>query len=551
MIFCLEDWVRQGESLTVGKTVTCGEALVRLLAEYDVDTVFGIPGVHTLDVYRGIANSNLRHVQPRSEQGAGFMADGYARVSGRPGVCTLITGPGVTNASTPMGQAYADSIPVLVVSSANATRTLGKGWGCLHEIPSQEAVTRPLTALSATALSPEDVPELVGQAFSIFASSRPRPVHISVPIDVLAMPAAGDWSARNVAQHGAPDPASIEAAAKALCRSERPLIMIGGGAVETRAGSAAELAELVGAGIVPSNAGKGIVPDSHPLNLGTSMVKEATQAFAAECDVVLAIGTELAETDSYIDRLPIHGTLIRVDIDASKINDLYPADIGIVADAGQSLEALLSAVKKLGPRPREDAAERVAAARRQRHSKLTPLERIHQSMWDAVRAALPEDAAIFADMTQLAYSGCFAMPVEQPRTWFHAAGYCTLGCALPMAVGAKVAAPDRAVAAIAGDGGFMFTVGELAAAAELRQSLPIIVWNNDGYAQIRDGMTRRGIPPVGVDSLNPDFPLLAHAFGCEGIRPGSLEEVSDSIERALRTPRPTLIEVHQDAEWLA
>ena len=309
------------------KKATCGEALVRLLAEYDVDTVFGIPGVHTLDVYRGIANSNVDHIQPRSEQGAGFMADGYARASGRPGVCALITGPGVTNASTPMGQAYADSIAVLVVSSTNATRTLGKGWGCLHEIPSQEAVTKPLTALSATALCPDDVLELVGQAFSIFSSSRPRPVHISVPIDVLAMPATGDWTARTVAHRSAPDPASIKAAAEALCRSERPLIMVGGGAVETRGGSVAELAELVGAGIVPSNAGKGIVPDSHPLNLGTSMVKEATQAFAAECDVVLAPGTELAETDSYIDRLPINGKLIRVDIDASKINDLYPADI--------------------------------------------------------------------------------------------------------------------------------------------------------------------------------------------------------------------------------
>ena len=551
MIFCSGGRPRRRELQAVEDKITCGEALVRLLQEYDVDTVFGIPGVHTLDLYRGIANSNLHHVQPRNEQGAGFMADGYARASGRPGVCTLITGPGVTNASTPMGQSYADSIPVLVVSSTNATRTLRKGWGCLHEIPDQEAVTRPLTALSATALCPEDVPELVGQAFSIFSSSRPRPVHLSVPIDVLAMPATGDWSARAVARPGAPDPASIEAAAEALCGAERALIMIGGGAVETRGAGVVELAERIGAGIVPSNAGKGIVPDSHPLNLGTSMVKEATQAFSAACDVVLALGTELAETDSYIDRLPINGKLIRVDIDASKINDLYPADIGIVADAGQSLEALLGAVRAAGATPRKDAAERVAAARQRRHAELNPLERIHQSMWDAIRAGLPEDAAIFADMTQLAYTGCFAMPVERPRTWFHAGGFCTLGCALPMAVGAKVAVPDRPVAAVAGDGGFMFTVGELAAAAELRQSLPILIWNNDGYAQIRDGMVRRGIPPVGVDSVNPDFQLLARAFGCDGVRPGSLDEVTASIERALRTPRPTLIEVHQDAEWLA
>ena len=300
----------------MAEQITCGEALIRLLAEYDVDTVFGIPGVHTLDMYRGIANSNLRHVQPRSEQGAGFMADGYARASGRLGVCTLITGPGVTNASTPMGQAYADSIPLVVVSSTNARRTLGKGWGCLHEIPSQEAVTRPLTALSATALCPDDVPELVGQAFSIFSSSRSRPVHISVPIEVLSMPATGNWTLRTAVQPGAPDPESVQAAAQALCGSERPLILLGGGAVEACGTSVAELAECIGAGIVPSNAGKGIVPDSHPLNLGTTMVKAPTQAFVADCDVVLALGTELSETDSYIDRLPLNGKLIRVDIDA-------------------------------------------------------------------------------------------------------------------------------------------------------------------------------------------------------------------------------------------
>ena len=531
--------------------ISCGEALIRLLMDYDVDTVFGIPGVHTLDLYRGIANSNVQHVQARNEQGAGFMADGYARASGKPGVCTLITGPGVTNATTPMGQAFADSIPVLVISSDNPTNTLGKGWGCLHEITSQQAVTKPLTALSATALAPDDVPELVGQAFSIFASSRPRPVHISIPIDVLAMPATGDWTTRVVPHRGAPDPRAIEAAAELLCAAENSLIMLGGGAVEVRRTSLVALAETLGAGIVPSNAGKGIVPDTHPLNLGTSMVKTPTQAFVAECDVVLALGTELSETDSYIERLPLNGKLIRIDIDAAKINDLYPAEIGIVADASQSLEALLTAVKAIGATPSKDATMRVAAVRRQCQSAQTALERKHQLLCAAIRAALPEDAVIIADMTQLAYSGSLVMPVDRPRTWLHAAGFCTLGCALPMAIGAKVSMPDRAVIALAGDGGFMFTLGELAAAVELRQALPIVLWNNDGYGQIRDRMLQRDIPHTGVNSTNPDFQLLAKAFGCEGVRPGSLDEVTDSVANALKAPCPTLIEVHQDAPWLA
>ena len=529
---------------------TCGEALIRLLTDYGVDTVFGIPGAHTLDIYRGISNSKVRHVQAKNEQGAGFMADGYARISGKPGVCTLITGPGVTNVSTPIGQAFADSIPMLVISSENATHTLGKGWGCLHEITNQQAVTEPLTALSATALAPDDVPELIGQAFSIFSSGRRRPVHISIPVDVLAMPASGDWTERRMPNHGAPGAAAIEAAAAELRQAERPAILLGGGAIAARGSSIAQLAQLIGAGIVPSNAGKGIVPDSHPLNLGTSMIKSPTQAFVAQCDVVLALGTELSETDSYINRLPLSGKLIRVDIDAAKINDQYPADIGIVADAAQSIESLLKAVKTKSGSPRKDATERVAAANQQRQDELSALERQHLALCGAIRAGLPEDAVIIGDMTQLSYSASFALPVERPGTWIHPAGFCTLGCAMPMAIGAKIAAPERAVTALVGDGGFMFTVGELAAAAELRQSLPIVIWNNGGYGQIRDGMTRRDIPAIGVNFTGTDFVLLAKALGCDGVRPGSLDGVTDTMTRALESPRPTLIEVHQDSKWL-
>ncbi|ERI53322.1 hypothetical protein N878_15845, partial [Pseudomonas sp. EGD-AK9] len=177
------------------KNLTGGQALVRLLANYGVDTVFGIPGVHTLELYRGLPGSGIRHVLSRHEQGAGFMADGYARVSGKPGVCFVISGPGVTNVATAIGQAHADSIPMLVISSVNHSASLGKGWGCLHETQDQRALTAPITAFSALALSPEELPELIARAWAVFDSERPRPVHISVPLDVLAAPVARDWTA--------------------------------------------------------------------------------------------------------------------------------------------------------------------------------------------------------------------------------------------------------------------------------------------------------------------------------------------------------------------
>ena len=534
----------------MGHQQICGEALVRLLERYGADTVFGIPGVHTLDLYRGFANSKIRHVQSRHEQGAVFMADGYARASGKPGICFLITGPGVTNGATGLGQAFADSIPVLMISSDTASYSRGKGWGCLHEITDQQAVTAPLTAFSATALSPDEVPQLIGQAYSAFESGRPRPVHISVPIDVLAAATEADWQPRTPPSRPMPDAARIQAAADLLAQAERPMLYLGGGAAKATA-SAVEIAERLSAPVISSNAGKGIVPDSHPLCLGASIVRAPTQEYLGQADVILAAGTELSETDSFVERLEMGGKLIRVDIDARKINDLYPADIGIHADAAATLGALSTALGERGASGARPAVQdELAQVRARIDEGLNPVERQHSAVWAAVREALPADGIVMGDTTQVVYTGSFAFPVEQPGCWIYPTGYCTLGAALPMAVGAKIAAPERPVMAVAGDGGFMFTLQDLATAVEQRVPLPIVLWNNDGLGQIRDDMIERGIPPVGVDSLNPDFVALAKSFGCEGVRPGSTDELAAAIAGALEAPVPTLIEVRQDAPWL-
>lgn len=525
---------------------TCGEALIQLLERYGVDTVFGIPGAHTLELYRGLAHSGIRHVQARHEQGAGFMADGYARISGRPGVCVLISGPGVTNAATPMGQAYADSIPMLVISSCTPSASLGKGWGCLHEITDQRAVTAPLTSLSATALAPSDLPELLGQAFAGFAAARPRPAHITVPTDVLAQPAPGAWAPRTLPARPQPDQGAVQAAAALLALAQRPLLIVGGGA----GGDLAALAERLGAAVVTSNAGKGLVPSAHPLCVGASSWRRPTQRYIAQADVVLAIGTELSETDSYIDRLPLDGQLIRIDIDIRKLNDRYPCAVGICADAAATVAALLAALPA-APADRVAAVcAEVAAVRAEVAGKLSPTERQHLRVLEVLRAALPADALIIGDMTQLVYTATFALPTELPHRWHYAAGYCTLGCALPMAIGARLAAPTTPVVALAGDAGFLFTLQELATAAELGLSLPIILWNNTGLGQIRAGMDARGIPHVGVTPHNPDFLKLAEAFGCRSARPASAADLADAIAAALAAPVPTLIEVREGDAWL-
>jgi 5-guanidino-2-oxopentanoate decarboxylase len=544
-------------SMSTNQPLTCGEALFQLLSQYQVDTIFGIPGTHTLELYRGIARSNLRHIQPRHEQGAGFMADGYARVTGKPGVYAVISGPGVTNAATPLGQAYADSIPLLLISSDAPAASLGKGWGCLHEITSQQAVTTPLTALSATVRDPDELPELIGQAFSIFAAARPRPVHLSIPTDLLGQPVRKAWTRRQAPARPMPDPAALQAAALLLASATRPLLIIGGGLVSGQASdlqaarAVQELAEWLGAAVIATNAGKGLLADTHPLNLGASLSRATTRHYLAQADVVLVLGSELAETDSFVERLPINGQLIRVDLERNKLSDLYQAEIGIIGDASASAAQLLALLKIDGHRASAvDQQGEIATVCAQLRAELSPLEQQHERVCGALRAALPPESVVMTDMTQITYTGSFTFPTAQARRWIYAGGYCTLGCALPMAIGAKLAQPKQPVAALVGDGGLLFTVQELATAAELGLALPVIVWNNEGYGEIRDGMVARGIPPTGVSGRNPDFVALAYAFGGQGLRPNSLAALTDAVTQALQTPGPTLIEVHQDAPWL-
>jgi len=524
---------------------TCGEAVVGWLESFGVDTVFGMPGVHTLELYRGLAGSRIHHVLARHEQGAGFMADGYARASGRPGVCLLITGPGVTNAATPIGEAYSDSVPVLIVSSVNARADLGMGRGRLHEIADQQAVTAPLTAFSRTALDAADVPELLARAFARFAGGRPRPVHLSLPLDVLAAPASGD-AARALPQAPLPAPAAIDRAAAILGAAERPVIIAGGGAQHAGA-EVTRLAERLGAAVVLTIAGKGIVDEAHPACLGARLHRAPVQALLAAADVVVAVGTELAETDAWCERLDIPGRLVRIDIDAeTAVRDYAPA-AAVVGDARAALATLLEVLPETG---RGFAAAEIAAVRTQVTNQMTALERRHVRLLSALREALPADAMVASDMTQIAYTGNEWFPCAQPRSWFHPVGYGTLGYALPAAIGARLGAPRRPSAVLVGDGGLLFTVQELATAVELALPLAIVLWNNDGLGQIREGMIEKGITPIGVSPRNPDYRKLAEAFGCATARPASLDAFQRAVVGALAADRPSLIEVREDAPFL-
>ena len=532
------------------EVLTCGEATMRLLARYGVDTVFGIPGVHTLDFCHGLKDGPIRHIQTRNEQGAGFMADGYARLSGRPGVALVISGPGVTNALTAVGQSWADSIPMLLLSSETDSRTHGKGWGALHEIPDQRAVTSPITAYSMRAYAPEDVPQMLAKAFTLFKTSRPRPVHLSIPINVLAMPVHEEWLPVSIPKISLPRKSQILEAVKILKKATRPLIMVGGGAVNASE-SLRILVDQLNAPVVSSTAGKGIVPDNHSLSLNASTVRHEVQAYLSQADVILAVGTELAETDSFIDLLDLKGILIRIDLDPKKINDQYPASLGIIADSGDALEMILTEGQRFqASRIRNEVELELQQVRNQIQNNLTASERKHIKLLEVLESSLPENTFYAGDICQLVYTGAFGIHMNSPRSWSYPAGYCTLGCGLPNAIGAKMASPKRPVVCLAGDGGFMFTVQELMVASELNLGLPILLWENGGLKQIQDDMRARSIPLVGVEGPNPNFLKLAEAMHCEAFEAQNLNHAVRCVKQGLEKKHPTLILIRENSTWL-
>jgi len=542
-----------------------GESVMFQLRAAGVDCVFGMPGTHSLELYRAIESSGMRHVCVRHEQGAAFIADGYARSSGRPGVCIIIGGPGVTNAATAIGEAYADSVPILVISNAIDTANLGMGRNMVHEISDQRGLTAPITAMSVLATSSEQVRAAIEQSFSLFKCTRPRPIHISIPIDVLKMQAAepreSHWPEAPVAS-----PESLSRAAEIIGAAKRPILLVGGGAANA-ATEILALVETMRVPVISTTAGKGILPEDHPLSLGSALLSKRVLRALCDSDAVIAIGTEIGEADLFetaemeadgspdairIEHgiLPFTGKLVRFDIDARAIADgRYVVHAPIVGDARGSLREFLERHC-----PKVSAStwtpDQVREIRGEARRNLSPLQRKHVAVLDEIRRVLPRDAFMVGDLAQINTTSQSHFPTYVPRSLLMPLGFSTLGYGLPAAIGAKLANPDRAGIAVVGDGGVMFTIAELATAVELRLRLPILLWNNNSLGEIRDYMDAREIPRTGVSPHNPNFVDLARAFGAHGVRPASISDIGVAVTEALNRDQPTLIEIDEEAPYL-
>jgi acetolactate synthase-1/2/3 large subunit len=518
---------------------TGGEMLVRSLVAHGVDTVFGIPGTHNLEIYRHLAAYGIRHVTPRHEQGAGYAADGFARASGRVGVAVTTTGPAALNIAAALAQAYSDSIPILVVSTGPPARDLWQGKGMLHEMRHQQAAMSAATEFSYRPQETARVSESVAMAFMGMLTGRPRPGYVELPLDVLT--ATTDEPVREPLGAWTPrlDPAHVTAAAMRLVEAQRPGLLLGGGA-RAAAAEALAVAERLGAPVLTTTNGKGIVPEDHPLSCGAALHRPGATALVEDCDVLLAVGTELAETDWW-DGPAEPGALVRVDIDSGQLDRNLTADLGLHADARTALAALLD---ELPAAPADPA--RAVAWRERLWADARAAAAPWVSTMDAIASVLDRDAIVVADNAQVAYRGALGtLPVHTPGGYCFPTGFGTLGYAVPAAFGAAVAAPGRQVVALAGDGGLMFSVPELAAVAAESVSLPVIVFDNGGYGEIRDQMRAAGIEPLAVDLPTPDLVALARALGGEGVRCGGPDEVATGLREALGRPGPTILVVNE------
>lgn len=530
---------------------TGSDIVVETLEALGCSTVFGIPGIHNLDIYDALIGSSLRHVTARHESGAGFMADGYGRRTGTPGVALVITGPGLTNVATAMGEAFHDSVPMLVISSQLPRSVADQGTGYLHELRDSTLLARSVAKESRRVPDARRIADYLTAAYALSTDGRPGPVHVEIPVDVLQQEVAPAPTGAAGAAGSAP--AGVDELTEAIRETRAAggtIAFVAGGGATAAAEKLRALAEALDAPVAQTLAGKGIIPDDHPLCLGTRLHTPAVQALLADTDLVIGVGTQLSLTDLWEMPRALGRRFAQINIDPADLNRNYRADIAVAASATAALEALLPRIAEAGAAART-AEQRVSDAIEASTAELPQVLGIDaarfarmQRIFAALRAALPQDGVLVTDMTSPAYAGLSEYPARAPRTFMHPVGYGTLGFALPAAIGISVAEPDTPVCVLAGDGGFQFTMQELGVAAQEELSLPIVIYNDGGYGEIR--RTEEDRHPgkrIGVDLRTPDFVKLAATYGIAGRRVTEPAELEDEVRAALGRRGPTIIEM--------
>ncbi|MGY4258452.1 acetolactate synthase-1/2/3 large subunit [Bradyrhizobium sp. USDA 4516] len=523
-----------------------GEAIVNGLVAHGVDTVFGLPGAQIYGLFDAFHQAQLKVIGARHEQACGYMAFGYARSSGKPGVFSVVPGPGVLNASAALLTAFGCNEPVLCLTGQVPTQFLGKGRGHLHEMPDQLATLRTFVKWADRIEYPDNAPALVSRAFQEMLSGRRGPASLEMPWDVFTqrtqVAAVKPFDPLPAPQ---PDADRIKAAADLIAGSKAPMIFVGSGAIEARE-EILELAEMIDAPVVAFRSGRGIVSNAHELGLTMA----SAYKLWPKTDLMIGIGTRLElPTMSRWPYQPAGLKCVRIDIDPVELRR-WPADAGVIADAKAGTADLAAAVRKVGYRRtsgRRAAIREATAATEQEIQRIQP----QMAYLKILREVLPASAIVTDELSQVGFASWYGFPIYEPRTFVTSGYQGTLGSGFPTALGAKVANPDKPVVAITGDGGFMFGVQELATAVQFKIAVVTLVFNNNAYGNVRrDQRERFDGRVVASDLVNPDFVKLAESFGVGAARVTSPDHFRPVLEKALADGGPYVIsvEVPTDSE---
>lgn len=533
---------------------TGGQVVVESLIAEGVEVVFGIPSIHNVAIYDALySHPRMRHITTRHEQGAAYMADGYARASGKPGVCITSTGPGACNSVTAMAEAYSSSSPVINITTQNKTELVGREKGATHDNKDQLGMFRAVTGWNKRVESIKDISPTIHEAFRRIKTQRPRPIELEFPTDILQ-----GWDDVEVLgaasyERATGDPVKVAKAAGCLANSKKPLIWAGGGVIS--AGANAELvrlAELLQVPVLTTASGKTVMPSDHSLYLGrlglgwgssrSRTVKPPVTKLLEESDVMLAVGTRLSSYDTSSWTLPLPDQLIQIDIDEAQFGKNYPYKVGITGDAKAVLGQLLQELGQVSKRPSRTAeVSTIREAVYERARQRAPEE---IQMLEDIRAVAGPNAILSIDATAAFYWAGIFSKVFEPRTEMGPWGFAGLGFALPAGIGAKVACPDRPVVVLAGDGGFLFTGQELATAMQFGINIVVIIFNDSSYGAIKS-MQRQWFDGhyIAVELHNPDYVKLAEAFGAAATGVPSLLGVRDALEKALSLDTTSVIVV--------
>ncbi|MCK8779769.1 thiamine pyrophosphate-binding protein [Rhizobium sp. NTR19] len=518
--------------------MTTGEIITQSLVANGVDTVFGIPGAHMYDLVDAMAReSRIRFIHTRHEQGAGYMAYGYAKATGRTGVYTVVPGPGFLNSGAAICTAYGANAPVLCLTGNIMSHLIGQGRGQLHELPDHLGTMRGLTKWAERINHPTEAGEIMRQAFSQMHSGRPRPVAIEAPWDVFGM-ASEVPTPEAATSLPAPqiDAELIEKAATMIAAAKNPMIMIGSGAVDA-GDEVLALAKLLQAPVTAHRNGKGIVSDDEDL----AMMAHAAWRFWPQCDLLIGVGSRLELQYFRWRWLPPGLKVLRLDIDPTEMVRLKP-DLGLVADAKAGVAALVDALQdKVGQRP-----SRVGEYRQLKAEAAEALRSVQpqEEYLRVIRKVLPRDGFFVEEVSQVGFTARMCFPVYAPRQYVTCGYQDNLGFGFNTSLGVKVAHPDKAVVSISGDGGFLFGVQELATARQFGINVVSIVFNNNAYGNVRrDQQQVYGNRLIGSDLVNPDFVALAQSFGVLGMRATTPSELEVALTKALAADAPVVIEV--------